>query len=117
MAADAEIWMTLDSLAASYERTHGVRPNRLIIGREVAKTLEPDHGDHPLHLSWHSYGGGVWFPDQPVRTFELFWRRWAREWACKRQSGHWWHPVHGTMIEWFCCRCGKTCDGMPKDGT
>lgn len=114
---DAEVWMQVDALAAHYERVHGVRPNQIRIGAAVAETLEPEHGAHPLHQFWESPVSGVWFPARPaVRPYELFWRRWAREWACKRQGGHWWHPADA-MIEWFCCRCGKDRDGMPKDGT
>lgn len=40
----------------------------------------------------------------------------AREHACRRNGGHWWHPILGSLIDWFCCSCGSTRDGMPEDG-
>jgi hypothetical protein len=115
---DNEVWQQIDALAASYEQVNGVRPTRLVLGEAVAREIEgPQEDGHPPHLRWESPTSGVWFPSPPpVRPYELFWRRWAREHACKRQGGHWWHPAD-PMIEWFCCRCGKSRDGMPKDGT
>jgi hypothetical protein len=113
---DNELWTALDALAASYQRTHGVWPNRLYVGAAVAEQLEPDRGAHPLHTAWESKTrGGVWFPARPMRE-QHWWDQWLRERACKKNGGHWWHPADA-MIEWFCCRCGKDRDGMPKDGT
>jgi hypothetical protein len=113
---DNELWMALDALAADYGRVYGARPNRLHVGAAVAEQLEPNHGDHPLHLSWVSpTRGGVWFPARPMR--EASWLdQWRKQRACKRNGGHWWHPAD-PMIEWFCCRCGKDRDGTPQDGT
>lgn len=112
---NAEIWMTLESLAASYERTNGIRPNQLRVGTVVAEQLEPEHGAHPLHLSWVSLVPGVWFPIHPIKETG-WWKQRRRERACRRAGGHWWHPAD-PMIEWVCCQCGADRDGMPVDGT
>lgn len=106
----AEIWARVEALAESYTETYGSRPARLHVGRLVAEALEPG-SSHPLHLRWHSPTPGVWFPEQPPR------RGFVAHWRCHREAGgHFWHPL-GTMIDWFCCACGKVTDGMPKDGT
>lgn len=112
---DNELWMDLDAFAEHYQRVHGVRPNQLYIGPSVAEQLERGHGPHPVHTRWVSPTPGVWFPERPAR--EARWLdQWRLERACKRNGGHWWHPAD-PMIEWFCCRCGKDRDGLPKDGT
>jgi hypothetical protein len=108
------VWMDLDALAASYERANGVRPDRMRIGRAVARELEPD-STHPPHLSWISPTPGVWFPMQPDQPQRFLDRLQARL-ACRRRDGHFWHPADA-MIAWYCCNCGTERDGMPQDGT
>jgi hypothetical protein len=113
---DNEVWMQIDALAASYERTHGVRPDRLRIGHAVAREIEGPQADgHPLHRIWESPTPGVWFPSRPILDVG-WWARWKIRRRCRRNGGHWWHPAD-PMIAWFCCRCGKERDGSPQDGT
>jgi hypothetical protein len=118
VSTDAEIWMSLETLAASYERTHGTRPNQLRVGAAVAAELEPtlgQPGGHPRHLSWTSPTRGIWQPARPVPEGGFL--AWVRvRHACLKAGGHWWHPADA-MIAWFCCQCGKDVDGTPRDGT
>jgi hypothetical protein len=115
MSSDSAIWESLDGMATAYQRSTGVRPDRMRIGARVAEVLEPAHGEHPLHLDWSSPTDGVWFPARPAQPPRVR-DRWKSRRACRAAGGHWWHPADA-MIEWFCCRCGADRDGMPKDGT
>jgi hypothetical protein len=114
--SDNQVWMDIDALANSYERAHGIKPNRMRLGQAAALEIEGPRTDgHPLHQDWVSPTGGVWFPSQPERL--TGWLAQARrQRTCKQAGGHWWHPADA-MIAWFCCRCGAERDGMPKDGT
>ena len=72
-------------------------------------------GAHPEHQV-HEHVGGLWVVAQPMRD-SSWWHRRKQERACHRvHGGHWWHPISGSLIDWFCCRCGKVTDGLPKDG-
>lgn len=117
------VWRQLEALAEGYQQANGVRPNRLSLGARAVEWLEPrEPGDaHPRHLLWWSPTPGVWVVWQPAEPPLLPALGWVKgmeaKRACRQAGGHWWHPVHGAMIDWFCCRCGKVTDGLPRDGT
>jgi hypothetical protein len=76
---------------------------------------------HPAHLNMRQVAPpregnpkGIWdvaFPPEPTG-----WAGWRQRRQCRKRGGHWWHPADA-MIEWRCCACGASRDGMPKDGT
>ncbi len=76
--------------------------------------VEPETG-HPEHLAFvWTWPGLPPHPAQPARPRGVL--GWKMRRACRKAGGHWWHPADA-MIAWFCCACGATRDGMPKDGT
>lgn len=108
-----EVWMQIDALAASYERSYGIRPNQLRIGAAVAREIEPG-STHPPHLAWERQAGQpVWFPKPPNQGTWL--EQFRRERECRKLGGHFWHPAD-PMIAWSCCFCGRDTDGTPEDG-
>jgi hypothetical protein len=64
------------------------------------------HPEHPVLFR----DGTVAFPIHPSGLLG-----WKTRRACKESGGHWWHPSDA-MIEWKCCQCGASRDGMPRDG-
>lgn len=48
---------------------------------------------------------------RPLRDTS-WWHRWRQERACRRATGHCWHPED--LIGWWCCMCSGETDGMPK---
>jgi hypothetical protein len=84
---------------------------------EVAVRPVPDdgHPEHPVGTPVLGPDGDrVEMPEPPAR-WKPWWRQWARQRACRRMGGHWWHPAD-PMIAWACCVCGRETDGMPEDG-
>lgn len=67
---------------------------------------------HPEHVTLAGTTG--WLPVRPHNVPGL--RTWKQRRACRKAGGHWWHPAD-PMIEWFCCQCGASRDGAPRDGT
>lgn len=53
---------------------------------------------------------GAWQPAKPARDNSL-WHRWKKERACRRETGHCWHPEG--FHDWFCCMCAGETEGMP----
>lgn len=53
---------------------------------------------------------GVWEVARPLRDTSR-WHRWRQERACRKTTGHCWHP--DGFVDWFCCMCSANTDGMP----
>jgi hypothetical protein len=62
------------------------------------------------HRTAREIAPGVWDVARPLRDTSL-WHRWKQERACRKATGHCWHPE--ALIDWFCCLCGADTDGMP----
>jgi hypothetical protein len=65
---------------------------------------------HPVHENHREVAPGIWdiaFPAHPRGMLGWQVRR-----RCRKSGGHWWHPADA-MIEWKCCVCGASRDGMP----
>lgn len=76
----------------------------------TSPSAELDH-IHPEHRVTDQFG----LPVRPVE-FSAWWERWREQRNCHAEGGHWWHS-QDAMIAWFCCVCGKSVDGWPKDGS
>jgi hypothetical protein len=53
---------------------------------------------------------GAYVVARPLRDTS-WWHRWRQERACRKATGHCWHPE--LMISWWCCMCSAERDGMP----
>lgn len=55
----------------------------------------------------------VWEIARPLRDTSR-WRRWRQERACRKATGHCWHP--DSFTTWWCCMCSADADtdGMPE---
>lgn len=62
---------------------------------------------HSTHAS--AAPNGPWEVARPLRVG--WWEQRVREWRCRRETGHCWHPEG--MIDWWCCECSGETDGMP----
>lgn len=47
---------------------------------------------------------------RPLRDTS-WWHRWRQERACRKATGHCWHP--DGFVDWWCCMCSAGTDGMP----
>ena len=66
---------------------------------------------HPEHSDDREVAPGIWQVVFPIHPRGLL--GWKIRRRCQKSGGHWWHPVGG-MIEWKCCACGASRDGLPK---
>lgn len=62
------------------------------------------------HHRNHIRVGGVLEVARPLRDTS-WWHRWQQERACRKTTGHCWHP--DGLIDWWCCMCSAETDGMP----
>jgi hypothetical protein len=77
-----------------------------------ASGRRPRNGDHPSHRVLTGEFNGV---ARPSEATDLL-LRWRVRRECRRRGGHWWHPLSGHPVDWFCCACGVLTDGSPRDG-
>jgi hypothetical protein len=63
------------------------------------------------HTNAREVAPGVWEVAKPLRD-SSFWHRGVQERACRKATGHCFHPED--LIGWFCCLCAAETDGMPK---
>jgi hypothetical protein len=76
-------------------------------------TTSPDSA-HPEHRAVVRRARGVVEPARPAPGSG--WVALQRRRACRRDGGHWWHPVTGMGVDWFCCQCGTERQGPLGDG-
>lgn len=62
------------------------------------------------HAARELTAAGTWKVARPLRDTS-WWHQWRREWRCRRETGHCWHPEE--MIDWWCCACSAATEGMP----
>jgi hypothetical protein len=53
---------------------------------------------------------GHWTVARPLHD-SSWWHRVWQERACRKSTGHCWHPE--AMIDWWCCMCSAEIDGLP----
>lgn len=54
---------------------------------------------------------GLLLVARPLRDTS-WWHRWKQERACRKATGHCWHPEG--LVDWWCCMCSGETDGMPE---
>ena len=69
-----------------------------------------DEADHPPHNAFRRSAPGKWDIAFPIHPSGLL--GWKTRRQCQKLGGHWWHPSD-PMIEWKCCACGASRDGIP----
>jgi hypothetical protein len=62
------------------------------------------------HASKRQVAPGIWDYARPLRNTS-WWHRRKQERACRKTTGHCWHP--DGLIGWWCCMCSADTDGMP----
>jgi hypothetical protein len=67
---------------------------------------------HPEHTVHREVAPGAWDVAFPIHPRGVL--GWQIRRRCRKSGGHWWHPSD-PMIEWKCCACGASRDGMPSN--
>jgi hypothetical protein len=62
------------------------------------------------HATKRQIAPGIWGHARPLRDTS-WWHRLKRERACRKTTGHCWHP--DGLIDWWCCMCGADTEGSP----
>lgn len=71
-----------------------------------------ERGNVPSHhRQRREVAPGVWEIARPLRDTS-WWHRWRAERACRKATGHCWHP--DGFVDWWCCMCSADTDGMPE---
>jgi hypothetical protein len=80
---------------------------------QAKREAQVDTGRRPVRhhaVSTRSPEGAVYVA-RPLRDTS-WWHRWKQERACRKGTGHCWHPEG--LIDWWCCMCSAETDGMPE---
>lgn len=62
------------------------------------------------HATMRRIAPGVTEVARPLRG--TGWTQWRAERACRKTTGHCWHP--DGFVDWWCCSCSAETDGMPE---